>query len=314
MPKFFLPLTLLLLSSLAPAQGAEGWGTDYRRAQAEARQKRRPILLAVTGSDWCGPCIHLKKTTFDSPEFKKWSKQRVVLALADFPRRTKLPAKLKAQNDALAKRYKVTGYPTVLVVDHKGTLLGQIHLLQKDTKGKWLGRAEGLIRARFNPISGLALRKGEKPPLPRRRADPVKARPPSKPKKDAGAANGKGWYLDPAEAIDEASRTKRTVLALFTCSDRGSASKALHKILVSPEFKSWADKSLVLLEVDFPVRKRQSPRLKLRNVKLKGEHSVRDLPEVLFLSADGKVVARLSSTKGSPATWVKQAKAKLAAR
>lgn len=138
-------------------------------------------------------------------------------------------------------------------------------------------------------------------------------RPARAPRKDAGAANGAGWLIEVEEALDTARRTKRPVLALFTCSDRGAASKALHEILAAEEFKTWADESLVLLELDFPVRKRQSPKLKLQNVRFKSDCGVRKLPEVLFLDGDGQVLTRVkASTKAGPAAWIKAAKAALA--
>ncbi len=311
MPKISAPLlTLFLLCNLGWAQAADEWGTDLRRAQDQAERRRVPIVLLVTGSDWCPYCVKLKKSVFDSPEFKRWSK-KVVLLVADFPRRTKLPARLRLQNEALQKRYKATGYPTVVVIDYKGAPLGRVQNLKKDDKTKWLARADALIKARFNPGTGQVLAPGAKPAKRRAPPEQIKIPPPSKPKKDAGASNGTSWFVKAPEALEEAGRTKRKVLALFTCSDRGAASKALEAVFASPAFKSWADKDLILLEIDFPVRKRQSPRLKLQNIKLKQDHDVDRLPEVLFLGPDGKVLSRLAKSKLSPAEWVKAAQASL---
>ncbi|MBL4844343.1 MAG: thioredoxin family protein [Planctomycetes bacterium] len=315
MPRISAPLlAIFLFLSVGQAWAADEWGTDLKRIEAEAQRRRVPILLLITGSDWCPYCMWIKKAIFATPEFKRWSKG-VVRLIADFPRKTKLPKKLSLQNTTLQKRYKTKSYPTLLLLDYKGALLGDVKYVKQDNKTKWLARANALIEARFNPRTGLALAPGAKPVKRRAAPEPIKAPPPSKPKKDARAATGKTWFVKAPEALDEAGRTKRKVLALFTCSDRGAASKSLQTVLESDAFKSWADKELILLEIDFPVRKRQSPRLKLQNVKLKQEYHVGRLPEVVFLSADGKVIARVSKkTKLEPGEWVKAAKASLKGR
>jgi len=315
MPRISGPLfAIFLLLSVGQARAADEWSTDLKGVQAQAQRSRAPILLLVTGSDWCPYCIWIKKAIFATPEFKRWSKG-VVLLIADFPRKTKLPAKLRLQNEALRKRYKTTAYPTLLLLDYKGGLIGDVKYVKDDNKTKWLARANALIKSRFDPRTGLVLAPGAKPIKRRAPPEPIKAPPPSKPKKDAGAANGKTWFVKAPEALEEAGRTKRKVLALFTCSDRGAASKSLHAVFKSKAFRSWADQDLILLEIDFPARKRQSPRLKLQNIKLKQEYDVDRLPEVVFLGADGKVVARVpKKAKLEPKEWVKAAKAALEGR
>jgi len=43
--------------------------------------------------------------------------------LADFPRGKDLPEKLVKQNEDLAGRYEVQGFPTVLLLDSKGKVI-----------------------------------------------------------------------------------------------------------------------------------------------------------------------------------------------
>ncbi|MBL4848611.1 MAG: hypothetical protein JKY65_24070 [Planctomycetes bacterium] len=210
--------------------------------------------------------------------------------------------------------YKITGYPTLLVIDYQGAVLGKVGLQKKYDPKKWTREVDAMIKARFDRRTGLAKPppKPGQPVRPKRRSAPeLPPAKPSKPKKDAGAANGPSWYVDVDKALEESGRTKRPVLALFTCSDQGAKSNALHAIYASKAFKSWADEALILLELDFPARKRQSPRLKLQNIQLRRDHRVKALPEVLFLGTDGKVLARLGPVKGSAADWVKAAKAAL---
>ncbi|MDD5706053.1 MAG: thioredoxin family protein [Kiritimatiellae bacterium] len=101
------------------------WLDDFAAAQAKARELKRPILADFSGSDWCGWCIRLEKEVFSQAAFKKYAQANVVLFLADFPRRKVLPANVKAQNEKLAAKYGVEGFPTVLLLDAEGQVLAQ---------------------------------------------------------------------------------------------------------------------------------------------------------------------------------------------
>ena len=102
------------------------WGTDLAQAQARAQAENKNVLINFTGSDWCGFCIKLHKEVFATPEFQEYAKKNLVLVEADFPRRTSLPADLKAANDKLKQQHKVTGFPTLVVLGSSGAKLGEI--------------------------------------------------------------------------------------------------------------------------------------------------------------------------------------------
>ena len=57
-----------------------------------------------------------KSCFFSKPEFNSWATKNVILVELDFPRRTKLPAKVEKQNRELAQLFGVRGYPTVWFV------------------------------------------------------------------------------------------------------------------------------------------------------------------------------------------------------
>ena len=321
--RFALGAALALALCAAPANAGETWGTDFKRATEDAKRQRVPILLFFTGSDWCGWCKKLRKESLDTNEFRVWSRLGAVLVEVDFPKKTVLAPALKAQNERLSELYKVKGYPTVYVVDWKGTPVARLGYEEKD----WLVKAKAAIEKNFDARTGLSKTQPEGQPAPTgggpatptdpkagpRGSDGVEPAPrkPRKPQKDAGAASGAGWLLDHEQALAEAGRTKLPVLAFFTCSDRGP-SKDLAAIFASDEFKDWAEEAVVRLEVDFPTRKRQSPQLKLQNVKLKNEHDVDDLPAVVFLGSDGRVLTKLTSGPTTSASeWVAAAKAAL---
>jgi protein disulfide-isomerase len=105
------------------ADEGELWQTDFAAAKEKAKSENKLILVDFTGSDWCPWCIKLHTEVFDKDEFKTAAPKQFVLVELDFPRKKKLAPALKSQNDKLAKQYKVTGYPTVLVIDPEGQVV-----------------------------------------------------------------------------------------------------------------------------------------------------------------------------------------------
>jgi protein disulfide-isomerase len=124
--------------------GGEGWMTDWEAAKAKAKAENKPILINITGSDWCGWCIKLEKTVFQKPEFKDFAAKNVILMEVDLPKKKELTPELKKQNEALKKQYLMGGFPTVLLLDAEG----------KKISGD-LGELDGGPDAYVKTISGL---------------------------------------------------------------------------------------------------------------------------------------------------------------
>jgi len=117
-------LTLLLISSLVTTSSA--WLNNLDDAKKTAVQKHELILLNFSGSDWCGPCIRLKKEIFESNEFKNYADENLVLVNADFPRLKKnQPSKAQVKiNEALAEQYNSKGkFPLTVLLSADGKVL-----------------------------------------------------------------------------------------------------------------------------------------------------------------------------------------------
>ena len=110
----------------AIAAAKPGWLTSLDQAQKEAQTKNRLLLMDFTGSDWCGRCIMLDKEVFSKPEFKEYASKNLVLLELDFPRMKKMPPEVTAQNEKLAMKYGIQGFPTVVVFDSNGKPLGAL--------------------------------------------------------------------------------------------------------------------------------------------------------------------------------------------
>ncbi len=117
---FVLAVCCGLMTTLS---AADGWMTNFAAAKKLAKKENKPILVDFSGSDWCGWCIKLDKEVFSTKAFKEYAKKNLVLLMLDFPRGKKQAASLKKQNMQLARKYKVQGFPTVLLLNASGKVL-----------------------------------------------------------------------------------------------------------------------------------------------------------------------------------------------
>jgi thioredoxin-related protein len=109
------------------AQGSS-WLNNMQEAKALAQKEHRHILLNFSGSDWCGPCILLRKEILDAQDFSTLADSTLVLVNADFPRMKKnqLSKEQQALNDKLADQYNAKGqFPLTLLLTAEGKVLQQ---------------------------------------------------------------------------------------------------------------------------------------------------------------------------------------------
>jgi protein disulfide-isomerase len=118
-----LGLAVGLLGGLRASAGE--WETDFAKASEAAKKDGKCMLLDFTGSDWCGWCMKLDKEVFKKTEFKNYAKQSLILVQLDFPHEKPQSKKVKEQNAALAAKYKIQGYPTIIILSPEGELVGQ---------------------------------------------------------------------------------------------------------------------------------------------------------------------------------------------
>ncbi len=121
----WLASLLLACSLTAVHAGGDLWMTDMEEALKKAKNENRFVLINFSGSDWCGYCIKLDKTVFSKKAFEQFADDQLVCALVDFPRKKKLPEKLTRQNRELAGRYGVQGFPTVIILNPSGKMIGK---------------------------------------------------------------------------------------------------------------------------------------------------------------------------------------------
>lgn len=118
----------------AAALLAGEWTQDFEAAKKISKEKNLPMMLDFTGSDWCGWCKLMDRKVFAEKAWDDWAKTNVVCVTIDFPRDgSKITAETRKQNEALAERFGIRGFPTFVVLAAGGEKeLGRAHCPGRD--------------------------------------------------------------------------------------------------------------------------------------------------------------------------------------
>jgi thiol-disulfide isomerase/thioredoxin len=113
-----------------------------------------------------------------------------------------------------------------------------------------------------------------------------------------------GWVTGWPTATKAATVAKQPILANFTGSDWcGWCVRLKAEVFDTAVFKTWAARSVILLEVDFPQGKPQPEALQRENRLLAERLRIEGFPTIVLLSADGRELGRLGYQAGGPEAW-----------
>jgi thiol-disulfide isomerase/thioredoxin len=100
------------------------------------------------------------------------------------------------------------------------------------------------------------------------------------------------WYTNLTEASEVSIKTHKPVFAFFTGSDWCGWCIKLHANVFSKDaFIAWAEKNVVLLELDFPRRKQLPPDLAKQNNDLQQTFQVQGFPTVWIFNPEKDIKA-----------------------
>jgi thioredoxin-related protein len=123
------------------------------------------------------------------------------------------------------------------------------------------------------------------------------------------------WRNNLKEALQISEQTKKPLMLFFTGSDWcGWCIRLQNEVFRKPEFVTWANNNVVLVEVDFPRKNTLPPEIQTQNRELQQFFEVGGYPTVWFVTAakdnDKISFGKLGSTgyvAGGPAVWLKGA-------
>ncbi len=114
------------------------------------------------------------------------------------------------------------------------------------------------------------------------------------------------WTTNYEKAVAQAKIENKKVLMDFTGSDWCPGCVKMDKeVLNTPDFKTYADKNLILVLVDFPNSKPQTDAVKKQNEKLKDKYQAEGFPTFVLADADGKELGRqVGYLEGGPSAFI----------
>jgi thioredoxin-related protein len=115
------------------------------------------------------------------------------------------------------------------------------------------------------------------------------------------------WLTDYSQAEAQARESRKPILALFTGSDWCPPCKKLHsEVLTTPEFEKYAAANVVLLEVDFPIKKKQSVEQKKANHELEKKYDIEGYPTMVVINESGKAIGTIEYGLEKPAKFIEK--------
>lgn len=94
-------------------QGIQFIEANWSKALQEAKKQKKLIFIDAYAS-WCGPCKLLKKNTFPDKEAGEFFNQHFINVAIDME---------KGDGPALAEKFQVTAYPTLIITDWEGNIV-----------------------------------------------------------------------------------------------------------------------------------------------------------------------------------------------
>ena len=120
------------------------------------------------------------------------------------------------------------------------------------------------------------------------------------------SALASGWVDNYKDALATAAKENKKVLLDFTGSDWCPVCIQLRKdVFDKPEFRTFADKNLVLVEIDKPLRQTLSPLVQKQNDDLLEQYQVEGFPTLILLNPQGKILKQnLGYLPGGPKGFI----------
>lgn len=120
------------------------------------------------------------------------------------------------------------------------------------------------------------------------------------------AVGGEGWMTDFEAAKALAKKENKDLLIDFTGSDWcGWCIRLKKEVFNTKEFKAEVHKHFVLVELDYPRKKKLPADLVKQNEELKNRFGIRGYPSIFLTDAAGRPYAKTGYQRGGPENYLK---------
>ena len=122
------------------------------------------------------------------------------------------------------------------------------------------------------------------------------------------------WFTNVSEAIEQSKASGKPIFAFFTGKEWCSWCKKLERQVLSKEgFINYAKENLVLLELDFPRRRKDGKPVILpeKQIELARKFNIKGYPTVILMDSSTNKIAKTGYEAMSPEQYVDHVKALL---
>jgi len=117
------------------------------------------------------------------------------------------------------------------------------------------------------------------------------------------------WQENLESALQQAKQENKAVLVNFTGSDWCIWCKRLSdEVFSKSEFEDFADKKLILVELDFPRSIEQTTETKIYNNNLAQRFGVQGFPTILLFNSSGRLVLTTGYQPGGAVNYINHIK------
>lgn len=111
--RFVTGCSMIVAMAILPSRGLTEeppvhWLADFQAAQELAKEKQRPLLVAITAT-WCGPCRQMRQLTFTDGRIQQLVESKIVAVAVDAD-----------QYPSVVTSLGITAYPTTILFDAAG--------------------------------------------------------------------------------------------------------------------------------------------------------------------------------------------------
>ena len=110
-------LHVLFVLSFSTTQAQLKKSPDYETAKTEAKKENKDILIVLTGSEWCKPCVKMKKNVFENQEFISYANEHFVIFEVNLGRIWDMDSNLYKDYAFFKEKYQSNALPTLIVLD-----------------------------------------------------------------------------------------------------------------------------------------------------------------------------------------------------
>jgi len=116
----FFQVLFLFIFTTAQAQIKKS--PDYETAKAEAIKEKKDILIVLTGSEWCKPCVKMKKNVFENQEFVDYANEHFVIFEVNLPRHWDMNSKVYQDYSFFKEKYQTNALPSLVLLGSREKL------------------------------------------------------------------------------------------------------------------------------------------------------------------------------------------------